>query len=348
VILEHRLTFLQSNLDECDVQALKASDFEGCGPNVQIDYVMKRTELCILISKVLRERFGLRVSQEDRMAALMNADESLANWCLTLPQPLQMASSEMTLWSASLHLTYNNFLILLHRPHPKSYSQPQDYGPNDSDICSVSAITIANIFEDLRTKERIKYLWISDINALFTAMLQVSVELRFSNPILAINALRRFDSTLLSLRELAEYWVNADSILRIFEESSHIQHGIRLGKEIRNPELSPHMEGTKETNASTVGEEQASVSLGAERNQEKSDLDILAEAAHASSDQGGAATQDTQGDASLLPGLFPSNDYLSEDFLPPTDISSLGNEWREIYWQEPGISESFGDGFWGW
>jgi transcriptional regulatory protein AMDR len=76
----------------------------------------------------------------------------------------------------------------------------------------------------------IKYVWISDINALFTAMVQVSVELRFSNPVLAINALRRFDSSLVSLRKLAEYWINAESILRIFEKSSHLQHGICLAQ----------------------------------------------------------------------------------------------------------------------
>ena len=73
----------------------------------------------------------------------------------------------------------------------------------------------------------IKYLWISDTNAIFTAMVQVSMELRFSNPVLAINALRRFDFSLFSLRKLAEYWIYAESILRIFEESSHVQHGIR-------------------------------------------------------------------------------------------------------------------------
>jgi len=44
-------------------------------------------------------------------------------------------------------------------------------------------------------------------------MNQVSVELSFSNPILAINTLRRFDSAHLSLRELAQFSVNPESIL---------------------------------------------------------------------------------------------------------------------------------------
>jgi hypothetical protein len=37
----------------------------------------------------------------------------------------------------------------------------------------------------------------------------------------------RFDHS-----QLAEYYINAESNLRIFEESSHIQRGIRLGQGI--------------------------------------------------------------------------------------------------------------------
>jgi len=43
----------------------------------------------------MRERFGLRVNPEDRKAALGNADEELANWCLMLPTHLQMRTSEV-------------------------------------------------------------------------------------------------------------------------------------------------------------------------------------------------------------------------------------------------------------
>lgn len=180
-----------------------------------------------MISYIIRERFGLTVSMERRKAILPEADEALANWSLSLPDSLRLRGS-MDSWSAMLHLTYNNFLILLHRPHPRASAYSEDYGPHDAEICSAAAGVITSIFEELRQKDCIKYLWCSGVHTLFTAMIQVRVELRFSNPVLAINALRRFDSTLSSLRCLADYWYSAETILRLFENSKKLQQDLRL------------------------------------------------------------------------------------------------------------------------
>lgn len=181
-----------------------------------------------MISYIVRERFGLRVSAERRKAALQEADEALANWSLKLPDNLRLRASDMDPWSAMLHLTYNNFLILLHRPHPRASAYSDDYGPHDAEICSAAAGVIASIFEELRLNDRLKFLWYSGVHTLFTAMIQVRVELRFSNPVLAINALRRFDSASYSLRELASYWSHANTILRLFEDSRRLQEDLRL------------------------------------------------------------------------------------------------------------------------
>jgi len=231
----------------------------------------------------------------------------------------------MTLWTVLLHLTFNNFLILLHRPHPRASSESRDHGPNDADICSSSANAIAAIFEDLRAKDHIKYLWISDFNALFTTMVQLSVELRFSNPILALNALRRFDSTLLSLRSVVEYWPNADWILRIFEESSQIQHGNRLGK------------GSLDTQATHD-----------EPTDERLEPDVLADAAHVASDSPVTSTGNRHDESNDWTSFVSPNESAPPDFLLTSEMMNLDSEWREIYWQEPGISGSFGNGICGW
>lgn len=209
------------------MRPLTPADFVGCGPRVQIDFVIHFSGLCSMISYIIRERFGLTVSMERRKAILPEADEALANWSLSLPDSLRLRGS-MDSWSAMLHLTYNNFLILLHRPHPRASAYSEDYGPHDAEICSAAAGVITSIFEELRQKDCIKYLWCSGVHTLFTAMIQVRVELRFSNPILAINALRRFDSTLSSLRCLADYWFSAETILRLFENSKKLQQDLRL------------------------------------------------------------------------------------------------------------------------
>ncbi|KAL4985545.1 Acetamidase regulatory protein [Aspergillus falconensis] len=215
------------NLEDSDVSPLTVSDFEGCGARVQADFVIHFSELCTMISYIVRERFGLRISAERRKAALLEADESLANWSLRLPDRLRLRTSDMDPWSAMLHLTYNNFLILLHRPHPKASAYSDDYGPHDAEICSAAAGVIASIFEELRMHDRLKLLWYSGVHTLFTAMIQVRVELRFSNPVLAINAFRRFDSASCSLRDLAQYWSHASTILRLFEESRRLQEDLQ-------------------------------------------------------------------------------------------------------------------------
>ena len=91
---------------------LTASDFEGCGPRVQTEFVVHFSELCTMISYIVRERFGLRTSAERRKAALPEADEALANWSLKLPDRLRLRASDMDPWSAMLHLTYNYFANL--------------------------------------------------------------------------------------------------------------------------------------------------------------------------------------------------------------------------------------------
>ncbi|KAL4911287.1 Acetamidase regulatory protein [Aspergillus multicolor] len=215
------------NLEDSDVSPLTPSDFEGCGARVQTDFVIHFSELCTMISYIVRERFGLRTSTDRRKAALLEADEALASWSLRLPDKLRLRVSDMDPWSAMLHLTYNNFLILLHRPHPRASAYSDDYGPHDAEICSAAAGVIASIFEELRMHDRLKFLWYSGVHTLFTAMIQVRVELRFSNPVLAINALRRFDSASYSLRGLAQYWSHASTILRLFEESRRLQEDLQ-------------------------------------------------------------------------------------------------------------------------
>jgi len=252
----------------------------------------------------------------------------------------------MSIWAASLHLTYNNFLILLHRPHPRATRRSDDHGPNDSEICSSAACAVASIFEELRQKDQIKYLWISDINALFTAMIQVSVELRFSNPVLAINALRRFDSTLFSLRMLAEYWINAESILRLFEESSHVQHGIRLGKGKSKDRA--HTQSSNPLAETALAANDLSVPDTSYNMDKTTDLYVLAAVAHAAGGHTESSNASAQLDQNGWEDLFPQNDMSSNDLAMGVDLLPLDSEWRQIYWQEPGIAGSFPDGFWGW
>lgn len=304
----------------------------------------------MLIAKILRERFGLRVTPEQRKTALDNADESMANWCLNLPDSLQMRSGDMDLWPASLHLTYNNFLILLHRPQPQTAQGFDNCSPNDADICSTAANAITTIFDNLRGNDRLRYLWMSAVNSLFTAMIQVSVELRLSNPVLAINARRRFNTNLCTLRQLAEYWIIAESTLRLFEESSSVQDGLELSRQAQEKSSSKGGQRLPVPKRTPNG----SLQRDSEKDESfthRSHLDILAAAADAAVERINAgAIEQEQEEVSDWRQLFPFNESggNQDGTIFNADVFLMENEWREMYWQDPGFSTSFGDGvgFW--
>ncbi|OOF97173.1 hypothetical protein ASPCADRAFT_143393 [Aspergillus carbonarius ITEM 5010] len=361
------------NLEDCDVSSLTVSDFEGCGPRVQSDYVIHFSELSVMISYIIRNRFGLRVSAERRKAVLQEADEALANWSLKLPDKLRLRASDMDPWSAMLHLTYNNFLILLHRPHPRASAYSDDYGPHDAEICSAAAGVITSIFEELRLNDRLKFLWYSGVHTLFTAMIQVRVELRFSNPVLAINALRRFDSASYSLRELAGYWFHASTILRLFEDSKRLQEDLRMATSERPRRFSNPQDQIKNTHHSSS----ASTSTATTTMQTPQPTDRPLPYEVPTPDSTHLTTTSTspphpqshQLDTWIPPPfttmtpvveaidapresldwrqLFSFTD-LDQPVLPMAmeGLPELEDEWRQIYWQDTPMSDLLQDGGW--
>ncbi|KAL5339320.1 fungal-specific transcription factor domain-containing protein [Aspergillus crustosus] len=368
------------NLEDSDVSPLVASDFEGCGERVQSDFVIHFSELCTMISYIVRERFGLRISAERRKAALLEADEALANWSLRLPDRLRLRASDMDPWSAMLHLTYNNFLILLHRPHPRASAYSDDYGPHDAEICSAAAGVIASIFEELRLHDRLKYLWYSGVHTLFTAMIQVRVELRFSNPVLAINALRRFDSASYSLRELAQYWSHASTILRLFEDSRRLQEDLRTATSDRPRRFSNRNTNNSNTSVQkNTSSSSHSTTLNSTSSSTAADNTIPPHQPNVQLSFD-VPTPDTtpQPQATLSPHTSqPFDAWIPSNNLTPMDtvdnpresldwrqlfsfsdlegpvlpsamegITELEDEWRQIYWQETPMSDLLQDGGW--
>lgn len=114
-------------LDESDVPELQPRDMETDTENTPIDadFMIHQTRLCCIVACALHERFGLQVSAERRRAALLAADQRLAHWMADLPPSLRChllgpgTDTATPPWVAMLHLTYSNFLILLHRPPPQ-------------------------------------------------------------------------------------------------------------------------------------------------------------------------------------------------------------------------------------
>ncbi|KAH7023442.1 fungal-specific transcription factor domain-containing protein [Ilyonectria destructans] len=205
-------------LDESDALALQERHFEGV-PRTNAAFVMEHTRLCVIFSKSMRNVLALRSTPAEKIEARRQADEALAQFIIQLPESLRLPQPEADTWQSFLHLSYNNFLILLHRPPPRQNPrQNLAEAASDLNICGDAVVIITSIFESLRAKSAMGHLAIPAMYALFTALVHVSSELNSANPLIAAKSMRMLDSLLLSLRELSQHWIFAHSLLRLFEE----------------------------------------------------------------------------------------------------------------------------------
>lgn len=192
--------------------------FDGI-PHANCAFAIQHTHLCIIFSRAMKGRVAIRASPADRAQATKQADEDLAQFITQLPDSLRLSLTEPDIWQATLHLSYNNFLILLHRPPPRQ--DPKHFSldtATDLSICGDAVAAINSIFESLRSRNLLCDLWLPSVHVLFTALLHVASELNSANPLVAAKSLRLFDSLLVTLRELSHHWLYAESLLRLFEE----------------------------------------------------------------------------------------------------------------------------------
>lgn len=206
-----------SNLDESDVPPVEEQHFQGL-TSPEFDFTISHTRLCLIFSKAMKKRVALRSTAADRTAATAEADAALANLITHLPEKFHSPKADPDPWQAMFHLTYNNFLILLHRPSPSQDPEcPSAAADTDLSICCDAAITICSMFESLRKRNLLDKLWIPSIHVLFTALVHVSDQMHSANPLVVAKSKRLFDSLILTLHALKGQWLYAQSLLALFE-----------------------------------------------------------------------------------------------------------------------------------
>ncbi|KAK5121607.1 hypothetical protein LTR85_004779 [Meristemomyces frigidus] len=298
-------------LDDCDVQPLREGDFVDCGHQTQVAFTMQSVRLSIIISDAMRQRFRPNANHQERTSALVDADQRLAQWTLGLPEQLRLRPTlSLDLYASMLHLSYNTFLILLHRPRPPGSTVHDVMKPEDADICSAAASHVQSLADALRERDMLKYLPNSTVHVLFTAMIQLSVEVRFANPVLAIAAQRRFDSILASMRSLANVWPQADPILYYFEHLS----------KRRQQEEQAMLEGAS-SNGIGLDHAQNEAFAGAELGAHGVVFD------HTGAETENALLQGGDWQHLFQDGMIDMQDYSAG--LPDWD------EWRTHYWEGP-------------
>lgn len=250
------------HLEDCTVGDLKCEDFRDCGPDPQPYEIIQSVRLAIIVSDVVRARARSR-TPEQRRDALAEAGERLARWTLELPQELHPKMSGSDIAITNLHLHYNAALILLHRPEPSSRGNGHaDDSANrrfNAEVCSSAASTIQTLFQSACQCNEMKTMWLSSINCLFTALIQLRIDVRVSNPLLAVSALKRFDSALSSLKALAEFWPNAQSIVHFFEHSAKAGEAREFRSNEPSASLGVHRQDIREPGA--VGHRPATASV---------------------------------------------------------------------------------------
>lgn len=166
----------------------------------------------------MRQILQLKSSPAERTDAIKQAGESLGQFITQLPDCLRLPQPQADTWQSFLQLTYNNFLMLLHRP-------PAQTEPNScladtsghSSICADAIVVITSTFEFIGATGAFGELALPSVYALFTSLVYISGEIASNNPLVVAKAKRMLDSLLNSLRQLSHHYIYPRSILRVFE-----------------------------------------------------------------------------------------------------------------------------------
>lgn len=325
------------DINESDVPELKASNFDGI-PHADVDFVIQHSRLCCIISKAVRARWSLRATVDSQIETTREADEALGRFISQLPQQLQLSGPEMSPWKATLHLTYNNFLTLLHRPAPRnSLLDAAAEACSDMSICGVATTATASIFDTLRHRGLLLDLWLYDIHALLTAMIHVGCELKSSSPLVSARAQQTFESLMASLAVLARHWRFAQGLLNLFEQRARRRTATATSQQAPSesvPDMASSVSSTQTPGRewygwNAVNSGQRNVYGGPDTPiGNNGGADMLAGTGKADRDGVGQPYDSNWGDGDLLvPGLpFPDASAL-EFFL--ADLGD-GNQWTSL------------------
>ncbi|KAK7452576.1 fungal specific transcription factor domain-containing protein [Colletotrichum acutatum] len=214
------------SLDDSDVPLIEQCHLEDT-PEAEASFIVQHTQLCIIFAKVMKKRVALRCKEGEKAEATRKADIALAELVTNLPERLQLSSGDPDIWQSMFHITYNSFLILLHRPPPRAVPGPSSVeASNDLTICSDAAATIASIFESLRKREMLAGLWLPSLHMLFTALVHTASQMHSSNPIVAAKSKRHTESMIHTLHAMKSQWLYAQSLLNLFEPKRQRNRGL--------------------------------------------------------------------------------------------------------------------------
>ena len=213
-----------SNLDDSDVPDIQPCHVENL-PGAEIEFVIFHAQLCKIISETTRKGWSLRATADAKLEAIKKADELLGLLMLSNPKRLQLTISCLDIWQAHFYLTYYNFVLLIHRPAPKSRENKSMDRQEDAMLCREATVTIASMFEVLLCKKLISSLWLYSNHVVFTATIHIINEISTNKTLLAAKSRQTLHKFWEVLQELAKYWNYAGGLLKVLEQRASRTRG---------------------------------------------------------------------------------------------------------------------------
>lgn len=209
-----------------------------------------------------------------------------------------------------LFLTYETTLVQVHRLRLPSTGDVPSIDMLDNDrICIEVASKIISIFEEMDKLSALQNCWFCAPNALFTALVQVQVQLRSENPIISLKAQENYASGLRILQRLSQHWLMAASVWRLFQ-------------------FGPRTDGT----GTTAQEMLPNIGNHSEKSLEGGGFQSIA---NQTADKQKATEQETLTEEREWINFLSFEEEQPGDLhIQPNRWEESSSEWQSLYWQD--------------
>ncbi|RAK71472.1 uncharacterized protein BO72DRAFT_473222 [Aspergillus fijiensis CBS 313.89] len=203
--------------EDCDIEPLTQADFDFDDDydhslipkqeDYHVLYVMEMSKLASVLGDILVAEFSPRrpALEKHETDALAHR---LAQWESYLPERLRRIPPDYgfgaSFWANMLHLSYQNYYILLFRPKAINHLSSADV-ERDTRACT-AADAITRIAEDLLAVGTIQFTQIHFVPALFGALSVHTFNICRKDPICQRLAENKSRQCLLALSELSRSW----------------------------------------------------------------------------------------------------------------------------------------------
>lgn len=204
----------------------------------------------MLISHIFRSRWSLRRRSAATTLETISPDQQLAEFLNNLPTSLQSPLPSPSAWHATLHLTYNTIILLLHRPPPHSTGDSPGSGQpaGEAALCAEASLTISSLLERLQTKNLLQSLNFFGVHVIWTVMVHLKSELHSTNVLVVARSSRTLKALLAILLELSYSWNFARGLAMVFGDIEDRERGDFITT------VSPGQEMTNDNDADVVGD----------------------------------------------------------------------------------------------